>query len=322
MQSTTNIFAAAVLLVTSIAATAADSVWKEYSVAESGFTVALPSAPQTRLLPLASRIGSTKVYESIEVASLPSKFSIFVGMPDSQGIYEPESMDAFLSSHIKAMVSAAENGKLLSSRRTTFRGRPALEYEFSHQLEGHPYIARGVTLMVDGGHMRISMWHPASAQKAEVTFKRFVESFKLTPISYVAADKQFADPRGIAFSPPMGWVQQPVQSQVQVARFANLTRSMQLLVAGTPAYTCDSLQGELQASGRLKTISTVRLNDHPFKKLITFEDVPKYNVRLTTVQYCINSHVGAVVLGATEEEAMFTRWERVFEGTAASVRVR
>lgn len=321
MQSTTNIFAAAALVVTSIAATAAESVWKEYSFTESGFAVALPSAPQTLVLPVVQD-GFTKVYQSIEVTSPPSKFSIFVGMPKSQGIYEPASMDAYLSGHIKTMVATAENGKLISSRRTTFRGHPALEYEFSHQIEGRPYVARGVTLMIDGGHMRISMWYPANSPKAEMTFKRFVESFRLTAISYVAADKQFSDPRGIAFTPPMGWVQQPVQNPVQVALFTNLTRSLQLLIVGVPAYTCDSFQSELQASGRLRTVSSVQLNSQLFKKLTTFEAVPKYNIRLTTVQYCINSRVGAVVLGATEEDAMFTRWEKVFEGVAASVRIR
>ena len=40
--------------------------------------------------------------------------------------------------------------------------QPALEYKFSHQIEGQPYIARGVTFMIDGGHMRLSMQHPAS----------------------------------------------------------------------------------------------------------------------------------------------------------------
>lgn len=303
-------------------ASAAGSNWKQYPIAESGFTVALPSQPQSRLLPLPSRDGSLRVYEAIEPTTPPSKFSILVGQPEKQGIFEPASMDAYLSGHIKSMVATVENGKLQSSRRITFRGQPALEYQFSFRIEDRPYIGRGVTFMIDGGHIRVSMLHPTNDPKAEANFKRFLNSFRLTPIGYVAAETPFSDQRGITFSPPKGWVQEPTENAAQVARFHHLTRSIRLLAAGNPAYTCNTFQAEMQASGRLKSTSAVRLGDQQFTKLTTFEDVPKYNVRLLTIQYCINSRFGAVVLTGTEEESMFPRWAEVFQGTAASVRVR
>jgi hypothetical protein len=78
----------------------------------------------------------------------------------------------------------------------------------------------------------------------------------------------------------------------------------------------------MQASGRLKSASAVQLGDQQFTKLTIFEEVPKYQLRLTTVQYCINSRFGAVVLTGTEEESMFSRWAQVFEGTASTLRVR
>ena len=132
----------------------------------------------------------------------------------------------------------------------------------------------------------------------------------------------FNDPRGIVFTPPEDWIRQAPRNAAQAVRYTNLTRSMQLLIAGVPAYTCDTFQSEIQATGRLKSSSTVRLAEQQFKKLIAFEDVPKYKIRLTTVQYCLNSSIGAIVFGATEEESMYSRWERVFEGTAASIRIR
>ena len=302
---------------------ASESNWKQYPITANGFTVALPSPPQNRLLPVPSEHDwSIRVYEAIEPTTLPSKFSIFVGLPEKQGLFEPGSIDAYLNGHIKSMVATVENGKLQSSRRVSFRGQVALEYQFSHQIDGQPYVARGVIFMIDGGYMRVSMWHPTNDPKSEVNFKRFLESFQLIPIGYVAAAAPFTDQRGISFSPPKGWIQKPPQHALQAARFSHLTRSMQLLVAGTPAYTCNSFQAQMQASGRLKSTSAVRLNDQDFAKVITFEDVPQYNVRLTTVQYCINSRFGTVVLTGTEEESMFPRWAKVFEGTAATVRVR
>lgn len=304
------------------AAEVADSTWTEYRIAESGFAVKWPSQPTSRLLPTPIKDETLRVYEAFDPSTHLSKFSVFVGQPERQGIFEPESMDAFLSGHIKSMVAAVDSGKLQFSRRIAFRGRPALEYLFSHRIDNQPYTARGVTFMIDGGHMRVSMWHPTNDTKAPETFKRFLASFRLTAIGYIPAGTGFSDPRGIAFSPPKGWTREPARNAAQVARFKHLTRSMQLLAAGNPAYTCDNFQGEMQASGRLKSTVSVQLGDQRFKKLLTFEDVPKYNVRLTTVQYCINSRFGAVVLAASEEESMFERWAQVFEGTAASVRVQ
>jgi len=302
--------------------TDAASGWRQYDIADDGFTVALPSQPQVRSIPLPSRDGSLRIYQVVEGKIQPSTFSIFVGQPRDQGIFEPDSMEAYLSGSIKSLVQNASDGKLLLSRRTTFRGLPALEYEFSQRIEGQPYVARGVIFMIDGGHMRVSMLHASGNREANESFKRFLNSFQLVPIAYRAAATPFSDPRGITFVPPESWIQKPSQNAVQAARFTHLTRSIVLLVAGTPSYGCSNFQAELRASGRLKNSEEVRLRDQSFLKLTTFEDVPKYKVRLTNVQYCVNSRSGAVVMAGTEEESMFHRWARVFEGTAASVRVR
>lgn len=181
------------LLTSNGVARAADSRWKQYPIAESGFTVALPSQPQSRVLPLPSRDGSLRVYQAIEHTTQPSTFSIFVGQPEKEGIFEPASMDAYLSGSIKSLVGKAESAKLQFSRRVAFRGQPALEYQFGHRIEGRSYTARGVTFMIDGGHMRVSMLHPVSDPDADAKFKRFVESFQLTPIAYHAAATPFAD---------------------------------------------------------------------------------------------------------------------------------
>jgi hypothetical protein len=300
----------------------APSDWQEYAVREHGFSVALPSKPQTRLIPVPSQDGPLRVYEAFEPQRKLTKFSVFVSTPEQRGIYEAASMDAFLGAHIASMVQAAEHGKLVSSRRITFRGQHALEYEFNHQIESVPYVGRGITFMVDGGYIRLSMWHPASDPEAMAEYERFKGSFELKPIAFRPANVPFRSERGVTFSPPSGWVQKPVQNAVQIAKYSNLTRSLLVLFADNPAYTCDNFRADLQASGRVKEASQVVLAKRPFLKLVSFEDVPKYNVRLTTVQYCLNSHGGAVVIGGSEEEAMFWRWSEVLEGAAATLHVQ
>jgi hypothetical protein len=181
--------------------TAAHAAWKSYPINEGGFSVAMPSAPKSRLIQTGSKDGVLHVYEAVEASDLPSKYSVFVSQPETQGIFEHDSIDAFLKAHISSMVAAAESGKLISSSRTTFRGHPALEYKFSHSIDGVPYIARGVTLMIDGGHIRVSMWHPSEQTKSEGRFNEFLSSFKLIPIAYSPSGSQFSDPRGISFTP-------------------------------------------------------------------------------------------------------------------------
>jgi hypothetical protein len=293
--------------------------WVQHTIAEHGIKVSLPTKPQRRELPLASRDGTLTIYESIEATNPQTKYSIFVGAPVKQGIYEPESVEAFLSGHVTGMVRGVNSGKLVASSRKNFRGRPAVEYEFAHRLEGIAYVGRGVTVMVDGGHIRVSMWHPASDSKASERFRRFVDSFELVPIQFVAAQTRFTDPRGITFSPPSGWLPQPTGNPVEVARYTHLTRSLQLLVAGVPSYTCNSFVSEIRASGRLKSAAPLKLGDRHVVRLYSFEDIPKYKVRLTTVQYCQDSRIGAVVLGGSEEEPMFDRWAGVYEGAAATL---
>lgn len=197
-----------------------------------------------------------------------------------------------------------------------------MDYQINHLIEGVSFTTRGVNFMVDGGYMRLSMLYPSDEANAEFTYRSFRESFKLTPISYVKADQAFEDPRGISFYPPKGWRQQRTQNPAQVAVFNNLTRNIQLLSAGTPAYTCDNFLAEIDSSGRLKSSTNVSLNGKKFLKIINYIDVPQYNVRLTNASYCINGPSGAVILGGSVEEAIFPRWAEVIEGTAATLQLK
>jgi len=86
----------------------------------------------------------------------------------------------------------------------------------------------------------------------------------------------------VEFSPPKGWIEKPAQNSAQSARFTNLTRQCYFLVAGNPV-RCSNFQ--FRIAGKWSSIdhSAVRLSGSQASKLMTFEDVPKYQVRLTNL---------------------------------------
>ncbi|CAN0436180.1 unnamed protein product [Phaeothamnion confervicola] len=170
--------------------------------------------------------------------------------------------------------------------------------------------------------MRLSLWYPADDISGSDDFDRFVKSFKLVPISYREASTTFSDPRGISFTPPARWVRETPKGPFQAARFSNLTRSIVLLVSGNAGYTCRNFRAEVQSTGRLVEEAQIKLANQVFTKLMTYEDVPKYNVRLTNAQYCMDTRNGAIALVGTVEKDMYWRWASVFEGTAATLRAR
>ena len=65
----------------------APSDWQEYAVREHGFSVALPSKPESRPIAVPSQEGTLRVYEAFEPKRRLTKFSVFVGTPEQRGIY-------------------------------------------------------------------------------------------------------------------------------------------------------------------------------------------------------------------------------------------
>lgn len=295
--------------------------WKSYSIAEHGFSVKMPSVPQSRLIPTPGGEGTLWVYEAIDPETKLIKYSVFVNEPE-RGIFDADSIEAFLTGYINSLVQAADSATLRYARRTMYQGQPAMEYAFDHSVEGVPYVARGIAFMIDGGYMRVSVWHPKGSAGADDDFERFRRSFSLSTIAYRPVRSEVSLGHGVYFRPPIGWKRQPSKNAAQLARYTHLTRSMQVMVASDPAYTCATFEREVSSAGKLRQGTTISLEGQPLRKLVTFEEVPKYNVRLTTVLYCQDSRLGATVLGGSEEESKFERWSRVFEGAAATLRVR
>ncbi len=300
----------------------ATSDWKQYRFDESGFSISLPSKPKSQIQPLSSTEGQLRIYQSDVETYPPAKYTIFSGLPSEKGYYEQDSMNAFLEGSVKGIMQATKNSQLQYKKRIKYNGFPAIEYKFSYLIENFAMIAHGIVFMIDGGHMRLSMMHISDDVNSEKNFKKFTDSFKLIPISYVKSNSITTDPRGISFYSPDRWVKEPNENSYQIANYSNLTRNLQLLVAGDKTYACEQYKKELETVGGLLSSKTVNISGRNFTKLTTFADLPKYKVRLKTVHYCIDSQYGAVALTGTEEESMFSRWEKVFEGTATSIRIQ
>jgi hypothetical protein len=310
--------AALLLLLSTVSARSAEQL-REYSNPDYGFTAAFPSVPVMTSSGAPTGDGSVTTFKSLNSETI-HQFSVFVGRPREHGIFDASSVDAFLNAFVDSLTVPMTDAKVQSSRRITYVGMPAIEYAISFRIEDVPMIARGIAFVVDGGHMRVSMLYPRVDTGAQETYGEFRNSFKLIPIRYQSGRTSTADQRGISFQPPLGWVQDALGSPLEVARYHNLTRSMVLRSAGSSAYTCASFASELKRSGRVTEVSKTSISGRQFTKILSYEDVPQYNVRLTNVEYCIDSRTGAISLGASEEQAMYWRWAAVFEGAAGSIR--
>lgn len=298
-------------------ANATSTKWRQFVNGEHGFQADFPVPPQRS--PLPSPDGTLTMFKALDPEVQGQQYSIFVSEPTNSGIFDASSIDAFLAAHLHGMMSQTNNATPVHSRRSTFRGLPAMEYSFNHVLEGMDYVARGVTFIVDGGYIRISAWAPQSAASSENDFKRFLESFSLIPRTYVPSENDHLGPRGISFRPPRGWTKRPTQLSQQIAIYRRLTTSFQVMAAGQSAYTCADFGRELRATGRLQDERNVAIGGKRFQRLTSHEDVPSSTVRLTVAWFCLDSPNGAVILGGAEPAASFSRWERVFEGTAATL---
>lgn len=295
----------------------AESSWKTFTSAESGFSVSMPTTPSRKWQEVAGADSTLLTYE----ASVPrpvAKYSVYVGMPKRSGIYEEAAMNAFLQGHLASMARAV-GGTIIESKYATVEGHKALQYRFEYHNGTDRIVTRGFTVMLDGGHMRVSMAHSAEMPNADAAFAQFTRSFRLTPISFKASGERFSAASGVSVMPPEGWIQAPPKQPSELVFFTNLTRFISVVAANDSRYTCKNFETELKGIGRVRDVSSIMLGSRQFTKLVSYEDVPKHDVRLTSVQYCLDSKKGAVVLGGTEEERMFWRWAGVFEGSAATL---
>lgn len=305
-----------------VASAESNGKWREYTIPESGFKVSVPAPLRNK--PMTSSTPETRQtsYQAVEGSGPDTTYTVFVGTFLEGGILSQESMDAYLSSSVKTY-PALLGGTKLKTERTTFRSMPASRYQFSFDNDGKPYVARGIIFMVDGGHIRLSMMHAADDPAGEENWGRFSGTFDLTPLKYMPAPNSVMIAPGVSFTPPDGWMKDSTQNPYEVARFHNLTRTINILRAGVSEYTCKNYESELRmVQGDSSKSAPTTIGGKVAQRITYVEDVPQYKVRLMIINYCFESRSGAIVLGGAEDEAMFSRWEPVFEGAAASLRIQ
>lgn len=308
-------FILVLLLVAGSAASAYAQEWERYELKSEGLTVQLPSRPLPKPLAAKPTEGELRDYEA---TSSGEQFSIFVGVPDA-GIYEDTSMNAFMRMYIATIARA---GTALKTKETKFLGYPALEYEFKFLRDATPYVARGVTFMIDGGNMRLSMWSPAASTGSEARFLKFTRSLRVVPKIFVPAGTPIVSAEGSSIIPPAGWKRKPGKSAYEVAQASQLTRTLHFRSIKRSAYSCDAFERELKAAG----VQVARRQDQVGSNSATVfrvrEYLPKYEITLVTEHFCISGKTSVVIVSGEEAEAAYPRWEQVYRGVVASAVVK
>ncbi len=293
--------------------------WQSFTSAESGFSVRMPATPVQRLEMVAETHATLRIYEA-RTEDPATVFTVQVGMPDQEGNFGAIPMSAFLEYEAMSRGEKAA-GTVSDVRPISFQGKDGISYRTDSGSGATRTTVRGITFLIDGGFIRLTTsCNPTSPDSGQV-FDRFRDSFKLTPIKFVAAPAHFVSSRGIRFLPPAGWQKVDAGHPDALARYMNQTQFLTLLAASDAEYTCAILEGESRASGRISSAESVVLDSNAFRRMTGRTSVAEPKLDFTIVQYCLDTPRGVVVLSGGELESGFWRWAAVFEGAARSIRL-
>ncbi|MDL1959243.1 MAG: hypothetical protein LWX01_06050 [Deltaproteobacteria bacterium] len=294
----------------------------QYSYPNDGFEAAFPSKPSEIRTDKGLEHGYVNSYQAV-VVNPTSQYSVFVNHSPKK-VFEDASIDAYLDGFLRGLVMISDNASLKYKRLTRFIGFPAMEYKYTHTIEGVPFVGHGIVFIVDGDHIRLSHIYTANDHSADEHFQRFIGSFQLMPVDVPLCSQRFEDrKRGISFSPPEGWKKgTPKYGQV-VAIFSNPAgHSITVFDSGVPAYSCENYKYEMQTTQGLQAEGNTKLQGRPVTWLKSTAHNAAAKIRMTSIHYCVNTASGAIILiGAAPEETFF-RSETIFRKAAASMVVR
>jgi hypothetical protein len=239
-------------------------------------------------------------------------------------VFEDAAIDTYLEGIVRGLTAASYDSVLKYTRKTKYLGFRAIEYQYTHKIGGMPVVGRGIVLLVDGDHIRISQIHAVDDRNAEINFNKLVGSFRLMPIDGPLSRQRFDDrARGISFLPPDNW-KQGTPKFVQVAAiFANPGgHSITVVDSGTPAYVCDSYKLEIQATQGVQSTGELTVRGRPVIWLKSTARNPTARIRMTSVHYCVNTVKGAMIMIGAAPEQTFFRSELMFRNAANSMVVR
>jgi len=296
--------------------------FRQYRYPVDGFEAAFPQKPLEFRLNRGPDHGHVNSYQAFVINPV-SQYSVFISHSPKR-VFGDAAIDVYLEGIVRGLTTASDDAVLKYTRRTKFLGFPAIEYKYTHKIEGVPVIGRGVVLLVDGEHIRLSQIYATNDINAENNFKNFVGSFRLMSIDGALSQQSFDDrARSISFSPPDGWKQGTPQFAQVAAIFSNPGgHSVTVLDSGTPAYVCDNYKIGIQAAQGVQSTGKISTRGRPVTWLKSTAHNPDAGIRMTSIHYCMNTMRGAVIMIGAAPEQTFFRSEVMFRNAATSMVVR
>lgn len=295
--------------------------FQKYVYPKDGFEVSFPSKPLKLRAENKGDPGYSNTYQAVVVNPI-SQYSVFV-QHSRDRVFSDESIGAYFYGLVRGLMLTAVNPELKYSRQTRFLSFPAIEYQFTETIEGNPVLVRGIALMVDGNHIRLSQIYTGDDLNADKNFNKFVSSFRLTPIDGPLSTHRFEDKsRDIVFSPPEGWQQDTTEYAQIPAIFANPAgHIVQIIDSGATGYTCDNYKHELQTQG-IQSSGVIESHGRSLTWMKSAVYNPRTKNRMIGIHYCLNTSRGALILNGLAPEKTFFRSELIFAKVAKSIVAR
>lgn len=296
--------------------------WQQFVSEAHGFTIDMPAAVTATHPDSGSPEWNLSVFDS-ELHDPWTKFTVMLDTRVAQGIFDPRNVEEILEGSVAKTVKNNE-GTLIKSERTPFQGRQAISYEIGYTNDQKDHgVIRGINFMVDGGVMRLIEEHWEKDPDALRQFVHFTGTFKLIPMKYYPADEAYQATSGLRILPPKGWKQGEGQGKLDLVRFTDLNRSLKVSASSNDSYHCANLEAQLREGGMLTESKPVKLGEQQALKLTADVKFPDDGQVLTAVRYCLDvPNNGTVVITGAVNKDEFWRWAAVFDGAAATVKLK
>lgn len=296
--------------------------FRKYIYPTEGFEVSFPSKPLEFRTENKLGSGYSNSYQAVVINPI-SQYSIFVQHSHDK-VFSDESIDAYFNGIVRGLMLGSDNPDLKYTKRTRLIGLSAIEYQYAHTIEGIPVIGRGIVVMVDGNHIRLSQIYTENEMDADKNFKKFVQSFRLTPIDGPLSTRRFDDKsRGIAFSPPDGWKQDTTKfAQIPAIFMSPAGHMLQITDSSTAGYTCNNYKQEIQTLQGIQATGVIEIRGRFMIWIKSTAYNPSAKIRMTSIYYCLNTSRGAVILDGSAPEETFIRSEAIFEKVAKTLVAR
>lgn len=293
-----------------------------YSFPADGFQAAFPQKPLEFRIDRGLSNDYSNSYQAVIINPI-SQYSVFVSHSPKR-VFDNNAIDAYLEGIVSGLIKSSDGPVLEYTRKIKFHGFPSIEYKYTHKIEGVSVIGRGIVLIVEGEHIRLSQIYTMNDYNAEKNFKKFIGLFRLISLDIALSEQRFYNrTRSISFTPPDGWQLDTSKFAPVIALFTNPSgHSIIVLDSSTPSYKCNDYKLELQATQGIQGIGEISARG----RTITWLKSTAYNsaakIKMTSIHYCVNTTEGAVIMSGVAPYQTFFRSEIIFRNAATSMEIR